>query len=245
MGKKENKSLIKINNIKDIIAFLKQPAVKMAKALPGILASGRTDLVLSAGRLVQASFEYSLLKQLGQELNHYVEKGKIKKNYFATNKNQVSLYELLKFIDKEIPDEERFKAMKSIFLSSVSKNSSREDEELAYELMQICKKLSSGEILILKAVYNMVNERLRENTEKPDLNATRASFWFTAVASQVGHNMPKLVERYELNLMDLKLITERNQPHNFSTPQDTFKKSDYFRLTPLGYKLCEFITRYK
>ena len=56
------------------------------------------------------------------------ETGEIKKDYFATNKKQTSLCELLKFIDEDVPDEERFQAMKSLFFISISKGTSEKDE---------------------------------------------------------------------------------------------------------------------
>jgi len=237
---KKDKGLIKIDSIKSIAEFLQQPTLKIAEALTGILASDLRDIKLSAGRLVQASIKFKLFTQLGKELKEYIEKGKIKENYYATNKNQASLCELLELIDEEIPDEERFKAMKSIFFTSVSRDISEKDEELAYELMQICKKLTSGEILVLKAVYDIINNRFAPNMSSFDLETESASTWLDIIASQIGHNMSSLVEIYEQKLIDLKLISDR-----VYSDRSGIGKTPNFRLTQLGYKLCEFITKYK
>jgi len=237
---KKDKGLIKIDSIKSIAEFLQQPTLKIAEALTGILSSDLRVIKLSAGRLVQASIKFKLFTQLGKELKEYIEKGKIKENYYATNKNQASLCELLKFIDEEIPDEERFKAMKSIFFTLISRDTREKDEELAYELMQICKKLTSGEILVLKAVYDIINDRFAPNMPSFDLETESASTWLDIIASQIGHNMSSLIEMHEQKLIGLKLITDR-----VHSDRSGISNAPHFRLTQLGYKLCEFITKYK
>jgi len=237
--------LIKLENKKQIIKFLQEPTVKIAEALTGILASPMSDLKLSTGKLLQSAIKVNLLTQIGKEFKYYSDKGKIKEDYLATDKNRISLNELLKFIDEDVPDEVRFNAMKSIFLLSVSKKATRKDEELAYEFMQICKKLSSSEILILKAAFDILNKNFRKGVLKPDLDIARADLWFEAIAKQIGHGVSELVERQEEHLINLKIITVREQPPNLATSHDTFRKTEYFRLTPLGYKLCEFITKYE
>jgi len=236
---------IKLENKKQITKFLQESTIKIAEALTGILASPMSDWKLSAGKLLQSAIKVNLFTQLGKEFKYYSNKGKIKEDYLATDKNRMSLHELLKFIDEDIPDEVRFNAMKSVFLTSISKKATKKDEELAYEFMQICKKLSSSEILILKAVFDILNGKSKKMALNPDLDITRADSWFEAIAEQIGHGIPELIEQQEDHLVNLKLITGRNQPHNFSIPKDTFKKSGHFRLTPLGYKLCEFITKYE
>ena len=230
----ENKELINLDNEKSVMKFLQQPTVKIAEVLTGILASDMKDYKLSAGQIVQASIKGRLLTQLGKELQKYKNKGEIKEDYFENDKNRMSFYELLKFIDEDVPDEERFKAMKSIFLVSISKDAKEEDEELAYEIMQICKKLSSGDLIILKAIYDMVQENKHNNGQRG------AKDWLDIIAQQIGHSIPLLVEMHEEKLMKLKLISER-----IYSDKSAFEKTKYFRLTELGYKLCEFISKYK
>lgn len=241
----ENKKLIDLDNKKSVMNFLQQPTVKIAEVLTGILASDMKDYKLSAGQIVQASIRGRCLTQLGKELEEYRDKGKIKEDYFESDKNRMSLCELLKFIDGDAPDEERFRAMKSIFLASISKSSTKKDEEIAYEIMQICKKLSSGEILILKAAFAITNGNFKQIYSKLDLQTKEADKWFEIISQQIGHGIPELIQRHEINLINLQLIAPRNQPHNFNIPQSSFSNNEHFRLTKAGYKLCKFITKYK
>lgn len=229
----ENKKLINLGSEKSIMNFLQQPTVKITEALTGILASGKKDLVLSAGHIVQSLLKGKLFAQLGKELQEYKNKGEIKEDYFESDKNRMSFYELLKFIDEDVPDEERFEAMKSIFLKSISKDAKKEDEELAYEIMQICRELSSGDLIVLKAIYGIVQENKHTN----DAFITS---WFFTIAQHIGHNIPSLVEVHEEKLMKLKLISDR-----IHSDKSGIEVTKYFRLTELGYKLCEFISEYK
>lgn len=230
----KNKKLIEIDNEKSIMNFLQQPTVKMAEVLTGVLSSSMNDHKLSAGQLLQALIKGKLFTQLGRELQKYKNKGEIKEDYFESDKNRMSFYELLKFIDEEVPDEERFKAMKSIFLKSISKDAKEKDEEMAYEIMQICKRLSSGDLIILKAVYDMVQKNKHNNGQRD------VKEWLNIIAQQIGHSIPSLVEIHEERLMKLKLISDR-----IHSDKSGFERTEYFRLTELGYKLCEFISKYK
>jgi len=233
----KTKSINKVN--RDVLKFLQQPAIKIAEALTGILSSSRSDLILSAGRLVQASIKLRLFQQLGKELKEYREKGKIKDDFCATKYNQASLCELLKFIDEEVPDEERFKAMKSIFLTSVSKDASEDKEVLAYQMMQICRQLSGRDILVLKAIYDIASGGSSNLNDDANLATKDPKEWFSIVAHKIGHKIPSLVEISEERLVNLKLISRRIHPDRSGID------SRNFRLTQLGLKLCEFISRYE
>jgi|SRR3989338_900138 len=244
MGEK-NKA-INFEDIKSVAKFLQKPTVKVAEALTGILASGFNDWKLSAGRLVQASIKTKLLTQLGREINCYIEKGKIKEDYLSSDLNRISFLELLKFIDEQVPDAHRFEALKSIFLYSVSKNATEKDEELAYEFMNLAKDLTSSDILVLKAAYDITNSKINPNIKTSiETTTNQASLWFSIIAAQIGHNIPELVSKRENYLIDLDLIGKRDHPHNFSRPADSFQHTSHFRLTSLGYKFCEFITKFK
>jgi hypothetical protein len=232
------KDVIKLDNPQDALAFISDP-LRVAEALTGILVSDKKEWILSASKLVQASLKFKLLTQLGRELNGYREKGKIKEDYFATNSNQSSFNELLRFIDEEVPDEERMRAMKSIFLASISPKATEEDERLAYELMQLCRKLSSGDLLVLKATYEISKGKARGGIEVDTQKNIGAAGWLQVVAHQIGHNLPSLVEAHEQRLMELRLISQR-----MFSDLSGFAATQHFRLTSSGYKLCEFISQY-
>jgi hypothetical protein len=217
----------------------------MAEAITGILASDQTSWKLSAGKLVQAAIKGKLLTQLGRELEGYRAAGKIKEDYFATHKNQASLYELLKFLDEEVPDEELFAAVKSIFFSGIRNAAESYDEALAYEFLQTGKKLSGTEILILKANYEIAQGKLAGPVGTPVGHIPGIidrQTWRVIITKQMGYgNLDSIVGKYEEHLEDLGLISRR---HDIDRARNDFHPTQKFRLTEMGYKFCEFITNY-
>ena len=74
--------------------------------------------------------------------------------------------------------------------------------------------------------------------------ATRASFgaarWLEIITDKSGLGYKELVEIYEQGLIDKKLISEREL-----ADRSGVSIKPYFRLTSLGYNLCEYIQSYE
>jgi len=234
----ESKELIKFDDPKSIAEFLQQPAIKIAEFITGILVSDTKYLKLSAGHLVQASIKWKLFTQLGKEIRSYIEKGEIKEDFFDKPQNQHSLSELLKFIDEATPNEDRFNAMKALFIKSVTNCSSEKDQILSYQFMQFCKDLESGDLLILKAAYDITNGNLSQAFGQTTFGVKDkdAHVWLVNISKQIGHDIKSLVEVHEDKLMDLKLLSPRTH-----SDRSGIETTDYYRLTELGYKLCGYI----
>lgn len=228
------KKLISLKTAKDIQEFLEEPTVAISEFLTGVLSSGISEYKLSTGRLVQSAIKLRLFTQLGREIKEYQEKGKIKEDYFATNKAQASLLELLQFIDSDIPDEEVFRAMKSIFFTAVSTDATEKEEAMAYQLLQVCKKLTSLEVLILKTCY----EIFLENDPKYQAMGGYDE-WEVTVSIRIGYELPELIGASDVKLREMGLLT----PRNFSD-QSGIRKGKEFRLTRLSLKLCEYINNF-
>ncbi len=234
----ECKELIKFDDVKSIAEFLQQPATKMAEFITGILVSDTKDWKLSAGRLVQASIQWKVFSQLGKEIKDYIDKGKIKEDFLDKELIQQSLYDLLKFIDETTPDEDRFNAMKTLFIKSVAHDLSEAEQILSYQFMKLCKDLESGDLLILKAAYDIKNGKLSQKLSSAaiDLNDRAVHPWLLNISNQIGHEIISLVEVHEDKLVNLRLISPRSHPD-----KSGFAKTKYYRLTDLGYKVCEYI----
>lgn len=148
----------------------------------------------------------------------------------CTNKARASLYEMLKFIDDEVPEEERFKAVKSVFLSSLLRDKDTKEREALYYLLGVCKQLSSMEVLILKACY----ERSEENKSKNITTGPHAhGEWVDDVAAYIGLGLPELVSASDEHLVRLGLISDRTH-----SDRSGVVASNY-RLTNLGIRLCK------
>lgn len=224
----------------------KEIALPVIQAVSGILQSKKSEVVRSLGDSIQEFVKGNQWYRLKKEIEGFRKKGESNEEYFDNPEKQVRLLDSLKLFDKDIPDDDVFRAMKSIFFTTISKDISEEDDLSGYELLKVCKKLTGGDILILKACFDITE--LTELTPQPDLQGENVNNWFEAVANKIGHGIPDLVKIREENLMNLCLIADRVHPHNYNKPAEHFeisaKTSNYFRLTPLGYKLCEFIAKY-
>lgn len=234
----KNKSLVNFNDPKGIAEFLKQPANKIAEFITGILISESKDWKLSAGHLIQASIKWRLFTQLGLEIEKYIEKGKTDEDYLDDSASLKSLSDLLKYIDENSPDDDNYFAMKQLFLKSIFNDSSDQKKILSYQLMKLCSMLDSDCILILKSAYDISHHRIsRKLVDKNIRNdESIAREWLTNISIQLGHEITSLIEVHEEKLMNLKLISPRS-----NSDKSGILKTGHYRLTDLGYKLCNFI----
>lgn len=235
-----NDSLVKLDSLSDVKDFLSKPTIAVAEVLTGILAKSGVlpeSYIFSTGKIVQSAIKGRLLSQFGKELNKYREEGKIKEDYFATHKNQATLLEFLKFIDSDIPDEEIFSALKSIFFCSISEGADSKKEEVAYQLLLLCKQLNSNDILILKVCY-----KIYKGEDLEGVNTGNNSFgdWVNVVSGKIGYGLPDLISAEDDKLVNLGLLSGRSY-----SDKSAIRVGKEFRLTPLSIKLCEFITQWK
>lgn len=220
-------------NQKEVFSFLQQPSIALAEFLTGILSSEAPEFKLSAGRLIQATVKNQFLTQLGQEIKNYRDKGKIKEDFFSSNKNKATLLELLQYIDGETVDEDLLNALKSIFFNVASIEADEKKEKVGYQLFQLCKKLNSIDILILKTCYNIYLGNIA------GVNTAINSFgeWVKVISDQIGYDLPELVSTEDDKLVELGLLTSRSY-----SDKSGIRTGKEFRLTSLAIKLCEFIT---
>lgn len=117
-----------------------------------------SDLVLSGGRLIQSLFKGDFYRQLFEEVQIYRKEGKIPDENLESVYGRSIFVELMKVIDEEGLDEAKFKALKTIFINSVAEGSDEHSRLLGYQYFQVCKKLSSIEVLVLKTAFSIYEE---------------------------------------------------------------------------------------
>lgn len=231
--KKGDPELIPFRDPVSLAKFMDQPLMTFAEALTGALALGEKDAILICGRLVQATLKGRLLQQAAREINDLIEKGRIKEDYANSKYGFKSLVELLEFIDSEVPDEDRLQAVKAMFVA-VNAVDAKEGEELVnYQLLQISKKLSGGQILVLKTTYELEKEKVFP----ADQIGVGAREWLEAIAARLGHKLTALVEQDESVLISSGLLTDR-----IYTDQSGIQRPQ--RLTDLGIRFCEVLVQY-
>ena len=104
--------------------------------------------------------------------------------------------------------------------------------------MKLCKDLESCDIIILKAAYDIKNGNLSQTLVNTTigLRDKNAHSWLVNISKQIGHHLKSLVEVQEDKLIEFKLLSPRTQ-----SDRSGIEPTDYYRLTELGYKLCEYI----
>ncbi len=231
------------NESKDAYSLLEITYQRLAEFLTGVLTSGKKDWALSIGFLFQRFRGGHFLKQLNEEIKKYIEKGKIKDDYLKTEQCKSCLQEFLDCLDKDSPDEQRFKAMKAIFLTIATEDKSNRDEIIPYQLMRICRKLSSSELLVLLATYDIYAsgkwEADKNEKTQRGLDGTTED-WVNKVIERSGLKFRELVILDQESLVLKKLLSP-----NVNGDKSGFKYTDYYRFTPLGYELCSFIKEYE
>jgi hypothetical protein len=126
---------------------------------------------------------------------------------------------------------------------SVNKVNVQDKEQVFnYQLFQIAKRLTSGELLLLQAVHKLYRTGRCEQGAMESLRA-----WASTVAQFAVHGSADLVMRDQRSLEEEGLISTRTELGS-SAPyvqadQTVFNKDG--RITGLGVSFCENIQTYK
>lgn len=230
-----SKDLLKEEFREDTSNIIGNTLLKLAEGVTGIAASKREEWALSIGHIFQGIRGGQFLSMFMKEWEAYRKKGKIKDDYQASEQNYICLHELLKFLEDEIPDQIRFDVMKRIFLVAATESASTRDSILPQQYMKICKTLSSAEILILQATHAIAKEEWWKGEQH--FGAHR---WLELITDRSGLAYIELVEVNELELINKRLLSER-----LHSDRSGVRTNPYFRLTGLGFQICEFIQAYE
>ncbi len=226
----------KVETPKDLVKILRDPK-KLAQFATGAVSTDRKAWVGSGFRVLQGVFARNGFRQLGREINAYMNEGRIKEDFLEDVSNQSTLMEILQSIDADLPDEDRLKAMRLIFLRAALSSSDERDRILAHQLVQIVRKLTGAQILILKAAYEIANSEETQKLLKVEEHKINAKKWLEIMAKRMGHGSTSLIEVHEDQLINLHLIGQRLSDGSIAHWGQTC------RLTDLGMKLCEFLCR--
>jgi hypothetical protein len=217
---------------KDALADLfEHPVTAIVEGITGFIASGPKEWVLASGRLVQGVFKAQLFPQVAAEIEAFRKAGKIPDD-FAERKNGLQTWvELFTAIDEETPDEERLEALKAMFLAVNQVNAADRDKVVGYQLFQIAKRLSSNELLVLKAAYAGFTKGRFGSGLMPFAE------WARVVGESLGHSIEGLIEHADEALTANQLLTKRLSVGGVQCTSGRF--------TDLGIKFCENIERYQ
>ncbi|MFC1627338.1 hypothetical protein ACFL18_02170 [Patescibacteria group bacterium] len=140
----------------------KNPTVSgVLDAATGLIATALdkpSEFVFSGRRLVDALLSGRFRYQVTEEMRGYKDKGQTPIKNLNSKIGTSIFVELMKVIDEGNLDDEKFEALKSIYIKSVWKGADGHKQMLAYQYFQVCKKLSSLDILVLKTAFDIYEE---------------------------------------------------------------------------------------
>lgn len=189
------------------------------------------DLVQAASNVIQNSAKTSLLEALSIEWEKLQKAGEVKDDFADPSRNEC-LIELLDSLDKDLPDQKRFEAMKKILFKAASSSIDEKEALRISQLIKSCRNLNGSELLILETSY-------RQCIEAKGAEVVRAADqWPYAVASASdGFLTPGIVEKYEDPLIDKKIIAGR-----INNDKSGIGNAHQFRLTIHGMELGKILT---
>jgi hypothetical protein len=207
-----------------------------------LLTSGLAKYALAGPKVAVAALAVEALTDFGREVSEWVRTGRLPEDFSGRPSGYQTWVELLQEIDSNAVDAARLKAMKAMFLAANEINATDAQSVVAYQLFQIAKKLSSGELLLLRAVY----DSSKNNEFSGAAGNVTLEGWAQAMSGHLGHGLFTLVIRDSIALEENGLINGRvaigaaphQQNQNWVNPINS-------RITNLGVRFCENIRNYE
>jgi hypothetical protein len=233
--------IVKLQDPTEIQRLLQKPLEAVAEVVSGYFASGNGYLAHAGFRIVQGAFKARLFEQFDHELRELRKKGKLPEEFSGNKNGYKSWIELLTILDEEIPDEDRLEALKAMFFAVNKIGIDDRQRVLNYQLFQIAKRLTSGELLLMKAVYEGY-----KNNDFAGAGQLYLDGWARKMAGRLGHSLASLVVRDSNTLEQQGLITARlgSEGSPFAAP-DHMVSPAQARITDLGIRFCENLQTYQ
>jgi hypothetical protein len=211
-----------------------QPTMAIAESITGVMAAGPKAWMVMGGHIVQAMLKGKLFQQVSQEIKELREKGKILDD-FADEKHKYgfkSWVELLTIIDEDMPDADRLDALKAMFYGVNKVNATHGQRIAAYQMFQIAKELTSGQLLYLNVCY-----RLYKSGNYGATSESSVQEWLDIVCRKMGHQVFGLADRHDFALAEYGLLHRRH-------PESHRIAQTWAPLTILGISFCTNIDSY-
>jgi hypothetical protein len=237
LGDREYSNIVKdLANPSVIEHILSHTRAEAVAYIGKLLGSGVPRLIVAGPKVAFTASAIEALTDLWEEISAFIKAGKIPKNLSDRQSGYETWVELLQEIDSNPIDRDRLKAMKAMFLAANSTNATDGESIVAYQLFQIAKKLTSGELLLLKVVYRAYKAK----SWPANATSSNISYWRTRMAQDLGHGLAGLIRQQERALADHNLITSVVMSGQLETIV-----GDPSRISDLGIKFCENIEQYQ
>jgi hypothetical protein len=229
---KDPSAIVRLQDATVIEQILENPPAVFAEVVTGYLATGNGFWAGLGCRLVQAAFKAQVFQQFALEFKQLRDAGAIPDDFREKKYGFKTWVELMTILDEETPDEDRAEALKAMFFAVNKVNSTDAEKILNYQLFQISKELTSGELLLLKAIAEA-------NRRYPG-NLPANSNFVREVSQLLGHNVTALVRKDIRNLLETSLVTS---PTPFGETRSTVDPTNA-AVTDLGHRFITNLETY-
>lgn len=200
-----------------------------------LLQSALPRYIVAGPRVAWTALAIEALTDLSEEITAWVKEKKIPEDFSGRPYGYQTWVDLLQEIDSNPVDADRLKAMKAMFLAANRVEATDGQSIVAYQLFQIAKRLTSGQLLLLKAVYGSY----LEYKQGPRTGGSTSTLeWHALMAQRLGHGLSALIGPDERTLVEQGLIASWTNQEGHMVP-----KMDA-RMTDLGIRFCESIEEY-
>jgi hypothetical protein len=241
LADRDHSDIVHLENPNVIEHILSKTRAEATAYVGKLLQSGVPRYVAGGPRVAYTAMVIEGLTDLGREISAWIKVGRFPDDFSGRPAGYQTWVDLLREIDSNPVDGERLKAMKAMFFSANEVTASDAQSVVAYQLFQIAKILISGELLLLKAVYDAYRNGVFSGTTG---NVTLEG-WAQTIAGRLGHGLFPLVIRDSIALEQHGLINARvaigSAPHQ---PTQNFVSPVNARITNLGIRFCENIQSY-
>jgi hypothetical protein len=241
---KDSALIVKLQDPTELQRLLENPLEAIAEVVSGYFASGNGYWAHAGLRIVQGAFKARLFEQFDRELRELRKKGKLPGDFSGNKNGYKSWIELLTVLDEEVPDEDRLEALKAMFFAVNKVGIGDKQRVLNYQLFQIAKRLTSGELLLMKAVF----EGYRNN-DFSGSGMIALDSWARNMSSRIGHGLASLVIRdsnalEQQGLINARIATGGATVALYAAADHTVHPAQA-RITDLGIRFCENLQTYQ
>jgi hypothetical protein len=214
-----------------------------------LLTSGVSKYALAGPRVAFAAMAVEALTDFGKEVSAWIRDDKIPADFSGRPSGYQAWVELLQEIDSNPIDAERLKAMKAMFLAANKVGATDVQSIVAYQLFQIAKKLDSGDLLLLKAIF----EAYAAGDTGGGTDRTLGE-WARSISRRLGHQVLSLILRHERVLVEQELLHPRPKvvagmdvfpPRSARELETVVFECHTGRLTDLGIEFCRNLQNYQ
>ncbi|MDF2636106.1 MAG: hypothetical protein K0R78_2980 [Pelosinus sp.] len=210
-----------------VAQYYKDNLLVTAQFFTGLASSKRTEIFKSVGHVVQGMFSDKFLGNLQKEVNNYILAGKIKEDYIISEQNLMCFIELLRNLEENLPDPNRLELLRKIYIVTATEDINDRDSPLPLQFMQMARELTSGEVLVLFAMYRL---------EGTSVNS-QAGF-IKQLIEESGLEYTEIVTRIHQSLFNKGFVKSVND--GLATHSILIR--DLF--TPLGRAFCDYVMHY-